>query len=160
MPLERVHLELLGETLYDRAFQLTSERAEDMSEPLGQIGERLLAAIERQFETEGRTGLGHKWAPLDDDYRAWKEAHYPGQPILQLTGAMKAAMTSRRALTVTPRKLSYDPPPPEDRKARWHHEGAGGLPARPIVVLNKGERRQIDRIFAAWLREITRPLRR
>jgi len=39
----------------------------------------------------GRFGAGH-WAPLSPDYEAWKNRHFPGMPILQRTGKLKASL--------------------------------------------------------------------
>ena len=35
--------------------------------------------------------MGLKYSPLKPKYKKWKERHYPGRPILVLTGAMKEA---------------------------------------------------------------------
>jgi Phage virion morphogenesis family len=159
-----VDLELHGDSIYRRAFEALGDAAEDMREPLGLIGERLLAGIERQFETEGAAG-GSRWAPLESGYAIWKAEHFPGKPILQRSGLLKQTLTSRRALTVTRERLSYEPDgsypggTEVDVVAGAHHGGVAGhgLPARPIVQVGPAEKRSWDRIWADWLREIQRP---
>lgn len=53
----------------------------------------LIDTLKRRFATEGY----HRWAQLSPRYKAWKEKHYPGKPILQLTGALHRAATQRGA---------------------------------------------------------------
>ncbi len=40
---------------------------------------------------------GDRWAPLSEKYAIWKEKHFPGQPILVRTGALRASMTEQGA---------------------------------------------------------------
>jgi phage gpG-like protein len=44
--------------------------------------------VGRQFPSEGGQGQHGRWAPLSPRYRTWKEKHFPGKPILQLTGRL------------------------------------------------------------------------
>jgi hypothetical protein len=55
--------------------------------------EKFQKAMEEQFSTEGRYGLGRRWKGLTPRYAAWKQAHYPGKPIGELTGALRESMT-------------------------------------------------------------------
>ena len=43
----------------------------------------------KRFATENKG----QWAPLSPKYKAWKEEHYPGRPILHLTGELIASAT-------------------------------------------------------------------
>lgn len=45
------------------------------------------------FERKQPRDPKYKWAPLSERYKKWKEAHYPGRPILVLTGKLKKSMT-------------------------------------------------------------------
>lgn len=47
---------------------------------------------EKLFESEGGT---QKWTPLTIKYKAWKNKHYPSLPIMQMTGALKNALTGK-----------------------------------------------------------------
>lgn len=61
------------------------------------VFKHLIAAVEeftkRQFKAEGLGPVAGKWRELSPKYKAWKEARYPGKPILERTGALKAALT-------------------------------------------------------------------
>jgi len=50
-------------------------------------------AEQRLFEREGRTSEHGKWEKLSPRYAAWKKKHYPGMPILTLTGRFNGSMT-------------------------------------------------------------------
>jgi hypothetical protein len=74
---------------------------ERSGDELGDFGQYLFprmtpvfeAEMERQFEAEGQ-GQSGGWAPLSEQYRRWKEEHYPGKPILQREGTLYEALTS------------------------------------------------------------------
>ena len=54
----------------------------------------ILYEAERQlFAKEGRTSEEGKWKKLSPRYAAWKNKHYPGMPILTLTGRFSGSMT-------------------------------------------------------------------
>jgi phage gpG-like protein len=66
--------------------------ASDVSD-LRTVWPMVAAALERktlgnQFASEGSKGQHGRWAALSPRYRAWKEKHFPGKPILQLTGRL------------------------------------------------------------------------
>lgn len=46
--------------------------------------------LERTMEREFSGG---RFVPLSPRYKKWKKRHYPGRPILTLTGAMRASLT-------------------------------------------------------------------
>lgn len=155
MPLNRMRFEILGETMYSRAFEAYAEEVRDMSEPLAQVGEQLRLSVSEQFRTEGVRGA-EPWQRLNAAYARWKLSVVGPEPILVLTGAMRHAMTSREALHVSPHRLVYEP---DDEKAVWHQTGAGNLPPRKMVDLTEGDRRQWDHTFAEWLNGVRhRPL--
>lgn len=60
---------------------------------------KLLPVLEvetgKAFDAEG--GASGSWAPLNVSYKAWKDAHYPGQPINVLSGKLRAALTDGNA---------------------------------------------------------------
>lgn len=51
------------------------------------------AAEAAQFDAEG-AGLTGAWAALRPSYEEWKSYNFPGLPILQLKGELRAALTS------------------------------------------------------------------
>jgi len=44
-----------------------------------------------QFRTEGKQ-TGTAWPGLSPKYKAWKDQHFPGRPILVATGALRGAL--------------------------------------------------------------------
>lgn len=50
---------------------------------------------EQDFASQGARVGG--WRELEANYRRWKAIHYPGKPILQLTGALKTSFTKQGA---------------------------------------------------------------
>jgi hypothetical protein len=87
----------------------------------------------KQFDAEGSGPNAGSWAPLSVSYAAWKEAHFPEQPKLVATGALRAALTDSSAsgaardvsgdsLTFGTSGIPY---------ASSHQTGTGKMPARP-----------------------------
>lgn len=154
MPLQRVTFDIAGETQYARAFEAMEREADDLSEPLAEIGESVRLSVSEQFRTEGAHGLGSKWKPLNRDYAAWKERQVGPAPMLVFTGTMRDAMLSRSAITVTRRRMVYEPDAPDYAPA--HQFGEGNLPQRKMVAIPLSVRRTWDRAFASWLNDLRR----
>jgi phage gpG-like protein len=53
--------------------------------------------VAQQFAAEGEGPIAGSWAELSPSYAEWKEQHFPGLPILERTGALKAALTQTAA---------------------------------------------------------------
>lgn len=155
MAMVKISFDVAGERQVSRAFELTAAEAQDMSEPLARVGELLLEHIGIQFATEGGEGMTGHWMPLTPVYRAWKEAHFPGAPILVRTGAMRAAALDPTDVDVSPRRMVYEIPGQPGEIAFFHQIGAGHLPARPIVSLTMADKREmVDRTFSEWINAI------
>lgn len=88
-------IEILGKEEIVRILDGISYRAEDLRPVWQIVAEDFYQVEEEQFATEGRFSGG--WEQLSERYKAWKERHYPGQPILVLTGALREAFTSPNA---------------------------------------------------------------
>lgn len=147
-----------GETAYSRAFEAMADEARDLSDPLRSIGQSIISGVSEQFRTEGESGSGQRWHPLNPDYEAWKEQQVGPEPILVFHGTMRAAMISPGAIEVSPHRLVYDPHAPE--YAIYHQRGTledgGHLPKRKIVDIPMQQRRSWDRIFSSWLGDLRR----
>ena len=118
-------------------FTTALERAgAELADVAKHILPKLLPVLEvetgKQFDAEGAGPIAGSWAPLSVSYAKWKEAHYPGKPLLVRTGALKAALTgpgagARRdisgdSLTFGTTGIPY---------ASFHQTGTGKMPARP-----------------------------
>lgn len=109
-------------------------------------------AIEReQFDSEGAAGASGKWAALSPAYKKWKEANYPGQPIMRLENPLFESLTDPEALDAIFRpgadelvigtKLPY---------ARRQHR------TRPLISMTEQQKRRIQKAIQRGLVEFTR----
>lgn len=109
-------------------------------------------AIEReQFDSEGAAGASGKWAALSPAYKKWKEANYPGQPIMRLENPLFESLTDPEALDAIFRpgadelvmgtKLPY--------ARRQHRE-------RPLISMTEQQKRRIQKAIQRGLVEFTR----
>ena len=80
-------------------------------------------ALEEIFLSEG---LG--WAPLAPS--TIRSRKYPGLPILQQTGDLKASIVDHPSIQITQRQLLYGTSNPY---AQFHEDGTYKMPARPFL---------------------------
>ena len=152
-----------GEQQVDRTFRIADELTRDMREPLGELMDLILDSVRAQFDTEGAAAHGAVWAPLSDDYGAWKAEHYPGRPLLVRDGGMKGAMLNHQtAVHVGLTEAVYEP---LSQIAGYHQTGADWigpawghgeyphhLPQRKMVDLSEAVKHEaVDRVFARWI---------
>lgn len=86
-----------GEQVLERmavAFERADAELADFSEHVfPKLQAVLEEAVAGQFDAEGKGPQAGAWSQLTEQYAAWKEARYPGQPILEATGALHDALT-------------------------------------------------------------------
>lgn len=154
--LVQIGFNVQGEQQVSRAFLAFENEVEDMSTPLDRMSDVVLASVRAQFGTEGKSGLGQPWTPLNPDYAEWKLARYGPKPILVRTGGMKGvALNKRQTVTVTKKRMVYEPKGWGGELMSFHQEGAGRLPARKMVILTTAQKREsVDRVFSQWLHEV------
>lgn len=120
-----------------REFALGFEQGADELRDFGKhVFPRLVPAFEaamgRQFDSRGGGQTG-AWESLSDAYAAWKAKHYPGQPLLERTGALRAALTESNTphsyREWTARDFAFGTAGLE--YASFHQFGTGKMPARP-----------------------------
>ncbi len=128
------------------------------------IARAFYAMEKRAFATEGRS-QGQGWTALDPRYKAWKDQHYPGKPILQLTGDLKKSMTQRNAKgafyessfkefavgTVLPAGNS-------DHSLGVIHQAGEQLPARPPLVIDDKFRVAVSEICTAHMMHVLKTI--
>lgn len=144
----RITLEFYGDVQLDRTLA-RFEAVEDARPAWEVLAERFARLERRQFATEGRAASGG-WPALSPDYAAWKARHYPGKPILEREGDLKASLTSRPfgvevlepAFMVVGSDVEY---------GRYHQHGGGNLPQRRPVELPESERRTWARILQRFI---------
>jgi len=140
----RFRLDIAGEVQMDRGIARFADGCADYQPIWSMIAEEFRAIEAAQFASEGAEG-GEAWQALSDQYADWKEAHYPGRPILQRTGDLVASLTresdpnavyrpERKTLTIGS-KIPY---------AIYHQSIAPRtrLPRRPEIMLTEADKRR------------------
>lgn len=85
---------LEGVEVLDRAFNRIDHIISDFRSIWPNVAKEFYAIEADQFGSEGAKGASGKWAPLSPAYKKWKEAHFPGEPLLQLTHVLIGSLTS------------------------------------------------------------------
>jgi len=109
--------------------------------------------------TQRFAAQGPGWAPLSPAYAEWKQQHFPGKPILQRTGALYGAMTSASRFGGSQSKISGDTLSiaPTVPYFRFHQQGTGRMPARPMIDFSELEPKVLPYI-ENWLSRRARDL--
>ncbi len=166
--LQRLSIDVAGETQLSRAFDILAHDTQDLREPLAETHEHLRQVIGEQFQSEGAHG-GAQWANLSAQYAEQKAERWgDGRPILVASGDMRAAFLARQPIELTSHRLVMGPAPgavnqegtPIEEYALAHQTGRGNLPQRKIVNLTTGDKRAIDRIFASFFSAMARRVAR
>ena len=141
----RFRLDIAGEVQMDRGIARFSEGLTDYRPIWPIIEDDFYAQEQDQFKTEGAEG-GEQWQELSEDYAGWKEAHFPGKPILERTSDLVRSLTqpndpngvrieARKTLTLGS-KIPY---------AIYHQSIAPRkkLPRRPEIMLTEAFKRSV-----------------
>lgn len=113
------------------------------------------AAEEEQFDAEGSGPTSGAWAPLTPSYAEWKAKAYPGAPILEQRGTMRAALTSS-ASPVAYREWSASEfafGTAGVEYASFHQRGTSRMKARPPFDFGPSFEDALTREAMAGLRE-------
>lgn len=147
---QRFKFDVLGDTQVSRAFEALASEVEDMSDPFREIGRSLISDVHNQFATEGGQGANGRWKPLNPDYEAWKRQQVGEQPILVFTGRLRSAMIDQSSVSVSPRRMVYEPNVPD---YGIKHQVGDGVPQRKMIDLPETTKRDWERVFSTWLYE-------
>ena len=114
------------------------------------LAEKVYEFEDDTFEREGNP----KWVSLSRRYKMWKDRHYPGRKILELTGSLKAAATGSTggSMKVLPiRRQSKEALEIGIKGAYvWAHQAGnpkGGLPQRMIYNFTRSNLAEIAGIY-------------
>jgi phage gpG-like protein len=138
-----------GDVQLERTIDRTLDALDDASPAWEVIATSFQRAERRQFATEGAYASGG-WAPLSPKYAAWKERHYPGQPILVLTGDLKRSLTERPfgIEVIEPQRMRIGS---DVEHGAYHQGGGGNLPRRRPVELTESLRRSWVKTIQRWI---------
>ena len=141
MPLVKIRFEIANEVQFSRAFETAGEQLKDLSKPFGLMADDFYQTMVNVFEAEGAFEERTKWQDLSPAYARWKERHYPGRKILELTGRMKDSLINRSmsdsVLEITPSEMSVGTRVPY---AIFHQTGTPKMPMRKIIELTEAQK--------------------
>lgn len=129
-----LRLTIKGETRLAQAFNRLARSIQNYRPAWPAITALYRQMMSEQFESQGSRG-GRRWAPLSPAYKRWKDIVAPGQPILVLSGKMKASLVGRTGDTIEqfrPASLTLGT---RIHYAKYHQTGTRRMPARPPIVL-------------------------
>jgi phage gpG-like protein len=155
----RFRMEIAGEVQLDRGIARFSEGVSDYRAIWPIISDDFYSQEKRQFESQGAAGSLGQWKELSPAYRGWKEAKYPGMPILQRTGKLFRSLTSANAegavFVPTRKTLTLGSSVPY---GIYHQSPAPRrvLPRRPEVDLTEAFNRRIMHHMQVYLVQIGR----
>ena len=129
---------MLGDVVLARGISRYGDAVRDFSPVWDQIRNDFHRIEGEQFATEGARS-GSPWAPLSPTYEAWKQKHFPGRPILQLTGMMwgEFGVGVGMQTTIEPMKLTMTP---SMQRAIYHQQGTRTMPRRKVVDLTEEDK--------------------
>ena len=144
----RIRLEFFGDVQLDRTLARVSAAASDLTPAWEVLAERFGRLERRQFAGEGAFSGG--WAPLSEDYREWKELHYPGKPILEREGDLKRSLTVRPfgVEVITPERIVVGS---DVDYGEWHQHGTDRMPRRRPVEFPEAERREWAKVIQRFI---------
>jgi hypothetical protein len=129
---------MLGDVVLARGISRYGDAVRDYSPVWDQIRNDFHRIEGEQFDSQGARG-GNPWAPLSTSYEAWKQKHFPGMPILQLTGMMwgEFGVGVGMQTTIEPMKLTMTP---SMQRAIYHQQGTRTMPQRKVVDLTEEDK--------------------
>ncbi len=152
MGVVRVRFEVLNEVQFSRAFETLAEEMQDLSKPYEDIQNEFYASMSDVFSREGAFEGRTKWADLSPTYRAWKQKHFPGRKILELTGRLIASISvkgsSENISEITPTEMRVGTIVPY---AMAHQLGTNRMPARKIIQLTDEQKLRWVQIIRKYL---------
>lgn len=151
-----ISIEVQGEKELTVGLTKMADDIADLTPYWGDVQQEFYKIEKEQFATEGKSGASGWWKQLSMPYADIKARNYGDLPILELTGALKASLTSETATGAITKKekdsltlgssISY---------AHWHQTGTpkGQMPARPPISLNENQHAQLLRKLTRQLKE-------
>lgn len=114
------------------------------------FGRAVRRIVKEQFRGQG-VGPTGPWQPLSAAYRRWKEARFPGAPILVRSGATLRALTSNTEHSIvipTATELTFGVALPYPI---FHQRGGKRLPRRPIFDLTEQHKIRLVKVVQVRL---------
>lgn len=147
MAADTIRLEALGEDVVVRQLSRFTESVKDYRPAFATIVKRLEDHAAKQFASQGKG----EWAPLSPAYARWKEANFPGRPLLRLTDDLYNSLVKENSKSVREVKeltLKWGTKVPY---GTFHQLGTRRMPARRIIALSVEEKRTIVKDIQAYI---------
>lgn len=154
-----LRFEVAGEVQLSRALARVGDDLSNMQPAWDLIHKDFLRGEHDTFAQEGAFGGKSPWEPLSPKYKLWKESRYPGQPILVLTGKLRASLTQsgdpNHVYEATDSQVSIGTRL-RTRNGRWnlgliHQKGTRKMSSRPPAVLTEQQKNEWVSIMHDWL---------
>lgn len=140
-----------GVEVLNRGFNRVEEAISDFRSIWPNVAQEFYAIEREQFESEGSAGASGKWAALSPAYKRWKEANYPGQPIMRLENTLFESLTDSEALDAVFRpgsdELVIGSRTPYARRQHG---------TRPLISFSESQKRRLQKAIQRGLVEFTR----
>lgn len=108
-------------------------------------------------EQERFDSAGPGWKPLSPKYALWKAKHFPGAPIMQRTGSLKASLTGQAEDTIFDVYPTHMELGTQSDHAMFHQTGsirvANHPPKRLLMKIDANLQKQWNRDMVNWLRD-------
>lgn len=147
-----------GEAQLRRWLDIAADSVDDFSTIFELLAEDFRKTQTEVFKREGANEGLSRWKQLSPGYKKWKDAHYPGKPILTLTGKMKHSLIRRSATDhierISPNTLEIGT---KDFKAILHQRGTRKLPKRKVIDLSDAQKRRWTQIAHRELYNLMSP---
>ncbi len=113
-----------------------------------EIAEAAAAGIAVNMDAE-QDPDGNAWPALSPAYEAWKSAHFPGQEMAVLRGAMKTAQQLKGEVVATPGEIkqTYGVDPQARQEATQFQEGDANQPPRPFYAFSNVAVMLVDQVL-------------
>ena len=136
----QLKFEIAGEKQVSRFFDVAVDSISDFSPVYSKIADEFRETQDKVFNAEGSFEGRARWAPLTKGYKNWKDANFPGKPILTLTGDLRRSFVKggkNHVYDVTEKELSVGS---KDPKAMFHQLGTKLAPQRKIVEITEPQK--------------------
>ena len=145
-------IRMAGEQAIDSTLDRLTERAQNLTPIWPEVKTRLHEIISDAFEHEGGSTAAGRWAPLSAKYAVWKARNFPGKPILERTGRLRASITGgpEETVVMAPHRLLLQSQVPY---GGFHQMGTAVMPRRAPIGLTSEQGRQIVFIISRWMRK-------
>jgi phage gpG-like protein len=148
---------VMGQEQLSRTFNILQLGISNLKPALENIAKDFYTTQKGVFQSEGGYEGNPKWAKLSKEYKKWKDREHSGAKILELTGSLRKAATTKNAkgsvfnLEKNSLAMGVDLPVGGWNLAAIHQFGTKRMPAREVIRLTNMEKNRWVRIFKDYI---------